>query len=82
MDFTGRGFITEQDFLGSIVVTRLQAAKLFNPEDIQEYFKQNNLFPHTLNGMTLDRFKKVFFPHLYQINESEESEDEKKAKQD
>lgn len=65
MDFTGRGFITEQDFLGSIVVTRLQAAKLFGPEDIQEYFRQYNLFPHMTNGMTLDRFKRVFFPHLF-----------------
>jgi flagellar motility protein MotE (MotC chaperone) len=32
--------------------------------------------------MSLDRFKRLFFPHLFLINESEESEDEKKAKQD
>lgn len=32
--------------------------------------------------MSFDKFKKVFFPHLYLINESEESDAERMTKED
>lgn len=40
MDFYGRGYITEEDFLNSIVISRIPFAK----EDVQEFFKQFNIF--------------------------------------
>ena len=35
MDFSGRGFITEEDFLASIVMNRIPYTK----DDVQEFFK-------------------------------------------
>lgn len=49
MDFTGRGYITDDDFLSSVVISRILAAKTFILEDIKEFFKQENLFP-TMTG--------------------------------
>jgi hypothetical protein len=40
MDFTGRGYITEEDFISSLVMKRIK----FNSDDVREYFKQENLF--------------------------------------
>ena len=35
MDFTGRGYITEDDFMSALVIKRIP----FTPEDVREYFK-------------------------------------------
>lgn len=35
MDFTGRGYITEVDFLGSLVMKRIK----YTMDDVKEYFK-------------------------------------------
>jgi len=40
MDFSGRGYITEEDFLNSVVIKRLP----FTREDVIEFFHENNLF--------------------------------------
>ena len=40
MDFYGRGYITEEDFLQSIVMQRIP----FSKEDVKEFFRQFNLF--------------------------------------
>jgi hypothetical protein len=40
MDFYGRGYITEDDFLNSIVMSRIQ----FSRDDVKECFKQFNMF--------------------------------------
>lgn len=40
MDFYGRGYITEEDFLGSIAMKRIP----FSRDEVREYFKQNNMF--------------------------------------
>lgn len=45
MDFTGRGYVTQDDFLSSIVISRILTAKIFTVDDIKEFFKQDNLFP-------------------------------------
>jgi hypothetical protein len=39
MDFAGRGLITEEDFMSSIVITRVLDAKTFSQEDISEFLK-------------------------------------------
>ena len=36
MDFSGRGYITEEDFLGSLIMKRIK----FSTDDVREYFKQ------------------------------------------
>lgn len=65
MDFYGKGFITEEDFLNSVVMNRIP----FSKDEVKEYFKQNNMFTKNSNanngqkaGMTFDQFKKTFFP--------------------
>jgi hypothetical protein len=35
MDFTGKGYINEEAFLGSLVMTRIP----YTEEDVKEYFK-------------------------------------------
>jgi len=40
MDFYGRGYITEEDFLNSIVIQRIP----FSKDDVKEFFKQFNVF--------------------------------------
>ena len=35
MDFTGRGYITEEDFICNLVVKRIP----FSKDDVKEYFK-------------------------------------------
>jgi len=39
MDFAGRGLITEDDFMSSIVINRVLDAKTFSQEDISEFLK-------------------------------------------
>ena len=58
MDYTGRGFISQDDFLSSMVCTRIP----YSREDLIEFFKQNNLFSSENEGITFDMFKKTFFP--------------------
>jgi hypothetical protein len=81
LDFSGRGFILQEDFISSVVVARVSQGKVFNSGDLLEYFKNDNLFGTTGTALTFDKFKKTFFPKLFLIDESEESEDEKRAKQ-
>jgi Ca2+-binding EF-hand superfamily protein len=59
-DFTGLGYITEDVFLNSYLVRE----KLpFSKDQVQEFFKSNNLFNESTNGINFDTFKKNFFPH-------------------
>jgi hypothetical protein len=39
MDFSGRGLITEEDFMSSIAITRVLDAMTFTQEDISEFLK-------------------------------------------
>ena len=87
MDFSGKGHITEQDFLTSLVMTRIS----YSQEEVKEYFKQSNLFNAmntvsnngtvTAGGITFDQFKKTFFPQFYFSNDDAESDEERKNKQ-
>jgi hypothetical protein len=69
LDFTGVGYVTEQDFLSSMICKRMP----FTIEEIKDFFFQSNSFAGKpasgvpIGGMNFDSFKKSFFPHLYQI---------------
>ena len=78
LDFKGKGFITKEDIMESMVIKR---AKNLTLEDINNFLAYFNLFPlkggHrqdiTESGKALDRgvmifdtFKKTFFSHLHQ----------------
>ena len=74
LDFSGKGYITEKDFLGSLIMKRIP----YDREDVKEYFKQFNLFQG--QGIIFDTFKKTFFPQLCNENEEQDSEEERKLK--
>ena len=60
-DFTGVGYISEIDFLDSLVCKRVP----FSREDIKDFIFQTNAFVSNAGGgMNFDSFKKMFFPHL------------------
>ena len=61
MDFTGKGYITEDDFLQSLIVQRIGYQK----DDIKEFFRQHNLYQDNSEGIGFDKFKKIFFPQLF-----------------
>jgi hypothetical protein len=89
MDFSGRGYILEEDVLNSKLIPRCN----YSREDISLYFEHANLFHNTefnsmnsprsdhyvpVDAINFDKFKKAFFPHLYVVAREEGSEDEKK----
>ena len=39
MDFSGRGYITQDDFISSIFMSRILQAKIFTIEDIKDFLK-------------------------------------------
>lgn len=39
MDFTGRGYITQEDFISSIFMSRILQAKVFTVDDIKDFLK-------------------------------------------
>jgi len=40
MDFTGKGYITEDDFLDSMIMSRIT----YTQEDVKIYTRQSNIF--------------------------------------
>jgi len=82
LDFSGRGYIFQDDILNSKVMKHLPFG--INNEDVKMCFKQNNLFGAFSGGqlssdgnfaeiptctMDFDLFKKTFFNHLYLIQD-------------
>jgi hypothetical protein len=45
MDFEGKGFITQDDLIGSLVVQKHVKKGQFSMEDIQAFLAYYNLFP-------------------------------------
>lgn len=43
------------------------------------FFRHQNLFNQTNPHLTFDNFKKIFFPHLYAVQEDPDDLEEKKA---
>ena len=84
MDFSGRGYILEEDLLNKYLLLRchlkLDEAKfavkwfnLFNNKDT----KRRDI---PTDGMTFDSFKKNFFSHLCIVVEANQSDEEKETK--
>ena len=76
IDFSGTGTITEEAFLDSIFVKERQP---YSREQIQLFFKEYNIYGKNDDGLTFDNFKKIFFPHLYAVQEDKDDIDELKA---
>jgi hypothetical protein len=77
LDFTGLGYITENDFMNSIIVKdRIP----FTSDQIKVFFQENNLFTAGSNGISFDSFKKNFFPHLYLVQDPVDDADDLLAK--
>lgn len=51
----------------------------FSTEELKDFFFLTNMFK---SGMNFDSFKKIFFPHLYLIQEDRESDNEKREKEE
>lgn len=83
LDFTGRGYITEEDLGNKYLLLRANvtidelrlASRLFN------FFvnKANKKLDAPLESMTYDMFKKSFFPQYCYVDEDTWSEGEKQA---
>jgi len=77
LDFTGLGYITENDFMNNIIVKdRIP----FTSDQIKVFFQENNLFTRGSNGISFDSFKKNFFPHLYLVQDPVDDADDLLAK--
>lgn len=64
LDLQGQGYITENQFLSTIIV---KDRVPFTKEQIQLYFNEFNIFPAKKPGIDFDSFKKAYFPHLYLV---------------
>ena len=87
LDFGGKGYITEDMFMQSSVMDRIQ----YSREDVRGFFDFINLFHNCKSGqkeliankgINFDTFKKTFFPHLYIVDEEHDSDNERKNKAD
>lgn len=76
LDFTGKGYVLDSDIFGSPIMERAKVTK----EDADFSFKMLNLFNNVSmisalkdgvpkNGMSFDKFKEIFFPHLHILDE-------------
>jgi hypothetical protein len=86
MDFSGRGYVTEEDLLNPTILARFK----YGRNDIKMYAQHCNIFNNfdagvrdviggttiPVNGVAFDKFKKSFYPHLYVVAEDVASEDE------
>jgi hypothetical protein len=48
----------------------------YSADDIKDFCHLTSIFENKDQGMNFDSFKKTFFPHLYQIQDSMTNEDE------
>ena len=75
MDFSGRGYILQEDFLNKYMLLRanikLEDALLCLKMTNMFINKEVNNFYVPPNGMTFDSFKKNFFPHLCMVAEDD-----------
>lgn len=50
-------------------------------KDIIDFFTENNLFVNAKAGLNFDKFKKIFFPQLYQATEEVDDKSDKEARE-
>lgn len=62
IDFSGKGFVTEEEFFNTLLIYKLKYSK----EEIKEYFDRENAFKRKVKadamGMNFEIFKRHFFP--------------------
>ena len=49
-------------------------------EELKDFFFLTNMFKS--GGINFDSFKKIFFPHLYLITDNDESDEERRDKEE
>ena len=78
----------ESDILGSPIMHRIRNSK----EDVVFCFKMLNLFNNVStvsalkdgvppNGMSFDKFREIFFPHLHILDEEQQSDEDRNTKE-
>lgn len=86
LDFTGKGYILDSDIFGSPIIMRAKLTR----EDADFCFRMLNLFNNVSmvsalkdgvppNGMSFDKFKEIFFPHLHILDEENLSDEDRNA---
>lgn len=75
LDFSGLGFVTKQAFLESIIIKQKVH---FTEDQFNAFFNGYNLFLEG-DGISLDTFKKIFFPQLYLVQEDKDDAEDIKA---
>ena len=62
IDFSGKGYITEEDFFSTLLIYKLK----YSVEEIKEFFDRENSFKRQIDknkiGMNFEIFKRCFFP--------------------
>lgn len=88
LDFSGKGYILDSDILGSPIMQRVR----FQREDVEFAFRMLNLFNNVArvsalkdgvppNGMSFDKFREIFFPQLHILEEENQSDEDRRAKE-
>ena len=68
MDFEGRGFVTQDDFMR--VYPRLKLP--FSAESMKEYLNTGDYFKANDGKLVLEKFTTLFFPDILQTEEEQE----------
>ena len=62
IDFSGKGYITEEDFFNTLLIYKLK----YSREELKEFFDRENSFKRRISkdkvGMNFEIFKRCFFP--------------------
>jgi Ca2+-binding EF-hand superfamily protein len=77
LDYGGKGHATLEEILESYVVKNKM--RQFSELQIVEYLNNSGIFMEGAHGINFDTFKKSFFPHLYNIAQDKDDEDDIQA---
>jgi hypothetical protein len=88
LDFTGKGYVLESDIFGSPIMLRVKVSR----QDAEICFTMLNLFNNVSqvsalkdgvppNGMSFDKFREIFFPQLHILDEENQSDEDRSAKE-
>lgn len=91
LDFSGRGYILQEDLMKSAIVTQLNQACQITKDDVQLMFDEGNMFPARQDqvvgdgfeipsgSISFDMFKKMFFPQFYIVKEEAQSDEDREV---
>lgn len=86
LDFSGKGYILESDIYANPIMLRVKYPR----QEVEFSFKMLNLFNNVSmvsalkdgvppNGMSFDKFREIFFPHLHILDEENQSDEDRNA---